>query len=228
MSSYGLFITCSSAFEDQKHVGQPSVCVRARAHARADTGVSDSVASSDKSPAGSTSLWEEGKPQQCGPGGRGRLERAGWWEKCWKIHERERARGAPDHRQDAELCGILCCKQRSACIGVAGKEPQSGLHRYRGLGCCLALTQGLVGSHCNCIQCSGWSMGSRLAENTTKNSTIRRKMMVFFLATLISWGAAAIVTSRLHMCKRIKAFFFLLQFMDCRAPISSSYTLKIK
>lgn len=72
-------------------------------------------------------------------------------------------------------------------------------------------------------------MGARLAENTTYNSTIRRKMMVFFLAfpALISWGAAAIVTLRLHMCKRIKDFF-LLQFMDCRAPISSSYTLKIK
>lgn len=33
--------------------------------------------------------------------------------------------------------------------------------------------------------------------------------MVFFLAfpALISWGAAAIVTLRLHMCKRIKDFF---------------------
>lgn len=72
-------------------------------------------------------------------------------------------------------------------------------------------------------------MGSRLAENTTYNLTIRRKMMVFFFAfpTLISWGAAAIVTLRLHMCEN-KGFFFLLQFMDCRAPISSSYTLKIK
>lgn len=71
-----LMSSCSIAFEDQKHVGQPSVCVCVHTRTRADTGVSDSVASSDKSPAGSTSLWEEGKPQQCGTGGRGRLERA--------------------------------------------------------------------------------------------------------------------------------------------------------
>lgn len=90
--SYGLFITRSFAFEGQKHVGQLSVCVFVCA--RAHTQVSDSIASSDKSPAGSTSLREEGKPQQCRTGGRGRLERE-WWER-WKIHEQGRKRGEPD------------------------------------------------------------------------------------------------------------------------------------
>lgn len=64
MCSYGLFITLSTAFDEQRHVRQLSVCVYVCVC------VSGSVVSSDKRPAGSTSLQEEGKPQQWGTGGR--------------------------------------------------------------------------------------------------------------------------------------------------------------
>lgn len=196
----------------------------------AHTWVSDSVVSSDKSPAGSTSLREEGKPQQCRTGGRG-----GWRESggrgAGRFTSRNESEARQTPRQDADLCGlyILRYKQRSGCTGVAGKEIKQGLYCYRGLftlpsdlRCCSALAHGLVGSHCNCIQ---WFQDGQWRpcwlKNATYNPMIRKKTMVFFLLSIIGWGAAAIVTLGLGTCTRIK-FFFLLQFIDRKAPISSS------
>lgn len=71
--------------------------------------------SSDKSPAGSTSLREEGKPQQCRTGGRGRLESGGRGAGRFTSGNEGEASRTP--HQDADLCDlcILRYKQRSGC-----------------------------------------------------------------------------------------------------------------
>lgn len=163
------------------------------------------------------------------------VEEGGWRESggrgAGRFTSRNESEARQTPRQDADLCGlyILRYKQRSGCTGVAGKEIKQGLYCYRGLftlpsdlRCCSALAHGLVGSHCNCIQ---WFQDGQWRPSWLKNATynpmIRKKTMVFFLLSIIGWGAAAIVTLGLGTCTRIK-FFFLLQFIDRKAPISSS------
>lgn len=79
MCSCGLSITSTFAFDEQRHVGQLRVCARLCmcVCVRAPVCISESGVSSDKRRTGSTSLREEGKPQQWGgTGGREAAEGA--------------------------------------------------------------------------------------------------------------------------------------------------------
>lgn len=166
------------------------------------------------------------------------MEEGGWRESGGRGAGRftSRNEGEPSQtpRQDADLCGLcsLRYKQRSGCTGVAGKEIKPGLCCHRGLftlpsdlRCCSALTHGLVGSHSNCIR---WFQDGQWPPSWLKNATyspmIRKKMMVFFNNNQLgSCSHCNIRALYMHKSKDI----FLLQFMDCKAPISSSKKLEI-
>lgn len=169
-----------TTFEDQKHVGQLSDCVCARAC----TWASDSVASSDKSPAGSTSLWEEGKPRQCGTGGGGRLERGRW--AVGEVLEDSRAAARPDGllvRMQICAAQVFCAVNKGqAVLGSLARTSSRVLAVPSDLRGCSALTHSLMGCHHNSIQ---WFQDGQWRppklKNTSYTSPIRKQMMVFFL-----------------------------------------------
>lgn len=152
-----------------------------------------------------TALWAAIRVQQeahlCGrkenPSSAGLVEEGGWRESggrgAGRYTSGNEGEASQTPHQDADLCGlcILRYKQRSGCTGVAGKEIKQGLHCYRGLftlprdlRCRSALTHGLVGSHCNCIQ---WFQDGQWRPSWLKNAAYNpmiRKKMVFFLHLL--------------------------------------------